>query len=408
MPEVQAPTLKRVAHGERGDKQSTTRSIEMARRLILELSRSAARTREGYVCIAKDDLLSITNKRRLYDVTGPLEAMGVIQTTRLFIVWMGPRLDSFTFVDPTSLNASFAGKNAHQLSLYGRRLVECQGTGDPSGSRPTSNLSRVYTVSDIRLPRYPSAKTEPRHRVQLSSLRERLKALQQQKAELEERVRQQEQQFRQTHTRYLAVSDVVRAFQSFFTQNESRLSNSHRYDQPYATAYGTTPHIFLLYGPRITMDALEPCRDEHYQSNQSPSAPMSLDPSVSSITTLSTAGVGSSAEVRVTGLGQNLTGETDQPPLTSTSSPLHPVTLLFSSDEPIQYMHSTGCSGTLHEEYEEPSYPASVDFSVEPYLSDASLDVFTDGSVFTNAMSIGGSYLDTYSDFDYFDSLMGV
>ncbi|TNJ27509.1 hypothetical protein GMRT_10812 [Giardia muris] len=406
MPEVQAPALKRVAHGERGDKQSTTRSIEMARRLILELSRSAARTREGYVCIAKDDLLSITNKRRLYDVTGPLEAMGVIQTTRLFIVWMGPRLDSFTFVDPTSLNASFAGKNAHQLSLYGKRLVECQGSGDPSGSRPTSNLSRVYTVSDIRLPRYPSAKTEARHRVQLSSLRERLKALQQQKAELEERVRQQEQQFRQAHTRYLAVSDVVRAFQAFFTQNEPRLSNSHRYDQPYATAYGTTPHLFLLYGPRITMDALEPCRDEQYQSsNQSTSIPLSLDPSVSSITALSTPGMTSPAEVRVGGIGQNLVGETEQPLLTP--SQLHPVTLLFSSDEPIQYMHSTGCTGAL-QEYEEPSYPASVDFSLEPYLSDASLDVFTDGSVFTNPMSIGGSYLDTYSDFDYFDSLMGV
>jgi hypothetical protein len=62
------------------------------------LSESEARTKDGDVCVGKDEILKITNKRRLYDVTGPLEAMGLIETTKINIIWTGGKLGGFSFV----------------------------------------------------------------------------------------------------------------------------------------------------------------------------------------------------------------------------------------------------------------------------------------------------------------------
>ena len=100
---------------------SKTRSIDLARRIILELAGSEARTREGDVCVGKDEILRITNKRRLYDVTGPLEAMGLIQTTKINIVWTGCRIGAFAFVPGDMRNAPFAGRNAEEMARFPRR-----------------------------------------------------------------------------------------------------------------------------------------------------------------------------------------------------------------------------------------------------------------------------------------------
>lgn len=76
----------------------------------MELAESEARTKDGDVCVGKDDILKITNKRRLYDVTGPLEAMGLIQTTKINIVWTGCKIGCFWFVPANSRNFQFVGK----------------------------------------------------------------------------------------------------------------------------------------------------------------------------------------------------------------------------------------------------------------------------------------------------------
>lgn len=232
------------------EKQSTTRSIELARRLICELSTSAARTREGYVCIAKDDLLTITNKRRLYDVTGPLEAMGVIQTTKLFIIWTGPRLGSFSFVSSSSRNSEFVGCNALFLSQYGKRTdIPIRETG-----RHTSELARVYTANEpVLLPRYPKARsTKPG----VATLKERLALLTKQCAELEEAVKIQEAMFNDTQHRAISVSNISRGVNRIFANTDPRLTNSDQYSLPYPTRYGFMPYTIILSAPDLKYEFL--------------------------------------------------------------------------------------------------------------------------------------------------------
>lgn len=85
----------------------------------MELADSEARTKDGDVCVGKDEILKITNKRRLYDVTGPLEAMGLIETTKINIIWTGCRIGAFAFVPPTARNVMVSGKNADDLIRFG-------------------------------------------------------------------------------------------------------------------------------------------------------------------------------------------------------------------------------------------------------------------------------------------------
>ena len=98
---------------------SKTRSIDLARRIILELADSEARNKDGDGCVGKDEILKITNKRRLDDVTGPLEAMGLIETTKINIIWTGCRIGAFSFVPATARNAMVSGKNADDLAQFG-------------------------------------------------------------------------------------------------------------------------------------------------------------------------------------------------------------------------------------------------------------------------------------------------
>lgn len=100
---------------------SKTRSIDLARRIITELADSEARTKDGDICVGKDEILKITNKRRLYDVTGPLESMKLIQTTKINIIWTGNRLGSYSFVPPGARNANATGKYHEELIKFGRR-----------------------------------------------------------------------------------------------------------------------------------------------------------------------------------------------------------------------------------------------------------------------------------------------
>ncbi|KAH0572181.1 hypothetical protein SS50377_26390 [Spironucleus salmonicida] len=100
---------------------SKTRSVDLARRIIIEIAQSSARTKDGEVCIGKEDILKITNKRRLYDVTGPLEAMGLIQSTKINIIWIGCRVGAFNFVPQHTRNSNFIGNNAEFLKKFGRK-----------------------------------------------------------------------------------------------------------------------------------------------------------------------------------------------------------------------------------------------------------------------------------------------
>lgn len=109
------------AVGGRFAEDNKTRSIDLARRIVMELAESEARTKDGDVCVGKDDILKITNKRRLYDVTGPLEAMGLVLTTKINIVWTGCRIGAFAFVPSAARNFNFVGKNGEMIARYGRR-----------------------------------------------------------------------------------------------------------------------------------------------------------------------------------------------------------------------------------------------------------------------------------------------
>lgn len=137
--------------------ETKTRSIDLARRIILELADSEARTKDGDLCVGKDEVLKITNKRRLYDVTGPLEAMGLIETTKINIIWTGCRIGAFSFVPSTCRNTNILGRNFDELARFGRRT-------DLPLPKPPKNI-------DAQVPRPPKRKKAD------SEAKERLKFL---------------------------------------------------------------------------------------------------------------------------------------------------------------------------------------------------------------------------------------
>lgn len=349
------------------ERQSTTRSIELARRLICELSTSAARTREGYVCIAKDDLLSVTNKRRLYDVTGPLEAMGVIQTTKLFIIWTGPRLGSFSFVNSSSRNSEFVGCNALFLSQYGKRADA--PLKEPV--RHTSELARVYTANDpIILPRYPKTKSS---KPNIAALKEKLVLLTKKHAELEEAVKIQEAIFNDTQHRAISISNINRGVDKIFTDNDPRLTNSDQYSLPYPTRYGATPYTIILSAPDLRYEFLVSSSLRH---------PELIPEFVEKRRLLIQ--FYSSSEITLSG------PERIASPIVSSTTQKAPIRNL------------TGCP--VRDSISSIAYDDSNTFERESEYS--TQNVRMELSYYTDQFSMGpNSYIDTYSDFDLFDGI---
>lgn len=241
-----------------GEKQSTTRSIDLARRLVQELSESAARTKEGHICIAKDELLTITNKRRLYDVTGPLEAMGLIETNKSSIIWAGPRIGSFSFIPRTACNINVSGKNAAMLAQYGKKydyIIPSGSAGDHA--RSTSGLSKCCVVNaHPDLPRFPK---EKKQKHSLEELREKLRCLMKVKRDLEEDIKQKEALFNELPAKRIPTTDIYKAVVSHFTLNESRLFNSSDYRQPFPQGYCAYPCALVVAGQDLCATMMESC-----------------------------------------------------------------------------------------------------------------------------------------------------
>ena len=138
----------------------------------MELADSEARTKDGDLCVGKDEILKITNKRRLYDFTGPLEAMGLIETTKINIIWTGCRIGSFSFVPVTCRNVNMLGRNCDELAKFGRRA-------DLPLPRPPKNI-------DANIPKMPKKKKAD------SEIKERLRFLIKRKSLLLAELREKE------------------------------------------------------------------------------------------------------------------------------------------------------------------------------------------------------------------------
>lgn len=62
--------------------------------------------------INKSYIVSAELKRKLYDILVPLENLGLIQTTKDFIIYIGPPFSSFSYIDPSAVNYNFKGRNS--------------------------------------------------------------------------------------------------------------------------------------------------------------------------------------------------------------------------------------------------------------------------------------------------------
>ncbi|CAL5994636.1 Conserved_hypothetical protein [Hexamita inflata] len=229
-PEAPSPRLLPIlptmySHFNPGD--TKTRSIDLARKIILELSESEARTKDGDVCVGKEEILKITNKRRLYDVTGPLEAMGLIETTKINIIWTGCRMGAFNFVQATCRNANAVGRNNEELQKFGRRS--------------DLQLPKTQNMPNMALPRLPKKKKVD------ADVRDKIKFLIKRRALLINELREKEAQAAKIRPLGVSYNDCVLGVQILINQMEQE-KQSQNYTKAFPELSSTIPNLFIVSG----------------------------------------------------------------------------------------------------------------------------------------------------------------
>lgn len=300
-------------------------------------------------------------------MTGPLEAMGVIQTTKLFIIWTGPRLGSFSFVSSSSRNSDFVGCNALFLSQYGKRA----SAPIKEAARHTSELARVYTANEpVLLPRYPKARSS---KPDIAALKEKLALLTKQCAELEEAVKIQEAIFNDTQHRAISVSNISKGVNRIFADIDPRLTNSDQYSLPYPTRYGATPYTIILSAPDLKYNLLVSSSLRHPEL-----IPEFVEKRRLLVQFYSSSEITLSRPERIAS------------PIASSATQKQPI------------RNFAGC--LIRDSISSIAYDDSNTFDRESEYS--TQNVRMELSYYTDQFSMGpNSYIDTYSDFDLFDGI---
>eukprot|EP00768_Dysnectes_brevis_P008412 gnl/Dysnectes_brevis/7596_a12883_219.p1 GENE.gnl/Dysnectes_brevis/7596_a12883_219~~gnl/Dysnectes_brevis/7596_a12883_219.p1 ORF type:complete len:683 (+),score=116.94 gnl/Dysnectes_brevis/7596_a12883_219:45-2093(+) len=89
-------------------RDGSSKLIDYTRKLLCQLASTSERTAEGYPRVDRDTLERVCDipKRRLYDVTNPLETLGFVKRCKGRIAWVGGDLGLFDFVPKDALNVA--------------------------------------------------------------------------------------------------------------------------------------------------------------------------------------------------------------------------------------------------------------------------------------------------------------